>query len=65
MSVKYKFHSPDGLYFISFATVFWVDVFTRPQYKDIVLQSWRHCQAEKGLQLHAWVIMTNNKHMII
>ena len=27
MSRNYKFHNPEGLYFVSFATVFWVDVF--------------------------------------
>src|SRR5476651_2201388 len=32
MSRNYKFHNPEGLYFISFATVFWVDVFVRRIY---------------------------------
>lgn len=39
MSRAYKFHKPDGLYFITFATVAWVDVFTRRDYKDIVVES--------------------------
>ena len=29
MSRNYKFHNPEGLYFISFAVVDWLDVFTR------------------------------------
>ena len=29
MSRKYKFHNKEGLYFVSFATVYWLDVFTR------------------------------------
>jgi len=29
MSRKYKFKNPEGLYFISFATVGWIDVFTK------------------------------------
>ena len=29
---KYKFHDPEGLYFISFATVDWIDVLTRADY---------------------------------
>jgi len=49
MSRAYKFHKPDGLYFITFATVSWVDVFTRRDYKDIVVESLRFCQKEKGL----------------
>ena len=31
MSRKYKFREKDGAYFIRFATVFWIDVFTRPE----------------------------------
>lgn len=64
MSRAYKFHKPDGLYFITFATVAWVDVFTRRDYKDIVVDSLRFCQKEKGLLLFAWVIMSNHLHLI-
>jgi REP element-mobilizing transposase RayT len=42
-----------------------MDVFTRNEYKNILLDSWRHCQQKKGLVIHAWVIMTNHVHMII
>jgi len=65
MSNKYKFHNPDGIYFVTYAVVEWVDAFTRCIYKDIVIDSWRHCQRHKGLQIHAYVIMTNHVHMII
>ena len=64
MSRGYKFHNPEGLYFISFATIGWVDVFTRNIYKDIVVESLQYCQKEKGLNLYAWVIMTNHIHLI-
>ena len=64
MSRAYKFHKPDGLYFITYATVAWVDVFTRRDYKDIVVESLKFCQKEKGLLLFAWVIMSNHVHLI-
>lgn len=64
MSRKYKMNDPDGLYFISFATVGWIDVLTRPIYKDIVVESLRHCQQRKGLLLYEWVIMTNHVHVL-
>ena len=64
MSRGYKFHNAEGLYFVSFATVGWIDVFTRPVYKEIVVESIRYCQREKGLNLYAWVIMTNHIHLI-
>lgn len=65
MSRKYKFYNPDGLYFISFATVYWIDVFIRNEYKNILLDSVQYCQKNKGLIVHAWVIMTSHVHMII
>jgi len=49
MSRKYKFNNTDSLYFISFATVYWIDVFIRNEYKLIMLDSWKYCQKEKGL----------------
>lgn len=64
MSRNYKFHNPDGLYFVSFAVVYWLDVFTRNQYKDIVLDSLSFCQREKGMEIVAWCIMTNHIHLI-
>ena len=39
MSRNYKFYNPEGLYFVSFAVVGWLDVFTRNEYKDLVLES--------------------------
>lgn len=64
MSRKYKFHNPDGLYFITFAVQGWVDVFTRNEYKDILVDNLAYCQKEKGLELFAWCIMTNHVHLI-
>jgi len=53
MSTKYKFHDPDACYFVTFALVDWVDLFTRNVYKEILLESWRYCQQQKGLLIHA------------
>ena len=64
MSRKYKFHDPAGEYFISFATVGWINVLTRSDYKDIIVESLRHCQNGKGLLLYEWVIMTNHVHLL-
>jgi REP element-mobilizing transposase RayT len=41
-----------------------VDVFTRKAYRDIVVDSRRHCQQQKGLLLHGWVIMSNHVHLL-
>jgi len=65
MSRKYKFIDSEGLYFISFAVINWIDVFIRNEYKDIVLKSWKHCIDNKGLEIYGWCIMTSHIHMII
>ena len=46
MPSKYKFHNPEGIYFITYSVVEWVDVFTRPVYKDIVVDSLKYAQKE-------------------
>jgi len=65
MSAKYKFHDQDLLYFVSFSVVNWIDLFTRKEYKDIMISSWKHCQQYKGLEIYGYCIMTNHIHMII
>ena len=39
MSRKYKFGESTGAYFISFATVYWIDVFTRDFYFSMITAS--------------------------
>ena len=53
------------LYFTTSTVVDWVDVFTRPEYKHIILDSLAYCQESKGLDIYAWVLMTNHLHMIV
>ena len=53
------------LYFTTTTVVDWLDVFTRPRYKHIIVESLEYCQANKGLDIYAWVLMTNHLHMIV
>ena len=39
--------------------------FTRKVYVDIVIDSLKYCQANKGLKIHAWCIMSNHLHLIV
>jgi REP element-mobilizing transposase RayT len=65
MSNKYKFHDQDKLYFVSFSVVYWIDLFIRNEYKQVLLESWKHCRKHKGLEIYGWCIMTSHVHMII
>ena len=51
MSRKYKFREKEGAYFISFATVFWIDIFTRIEYFDIVIASLDYCRKNKSMEI--------------
>ncbi|MCW3807931.1 transposase, partial [Plebeiibacterium marinum] len=64
MSRNYKFYNPEGLYFVSFAVVEWIDVFTRNEYKDIVIDNLQFNQKEKGMEIYAWCLMTNHVHLV-
>ena len=62
--VGYKIRNQAAIHFITFAVVEWVDVFSRKEYRNIVLESIKNCQNEKGLLLHCWCIMSNHLHLI-
>ena len=64
MSNRYKVLSQSGMYFMTMTTVGWIDIFSRQRYRDIVMDSLKYCQKEKGLILHAYVVMTNHVHII-
>lgn len=44
--------------------VYWIDVFSRRDYKDIIVESLNYCIANKGLNLYAWIIMSNHIHIV-
>jgi len=64
MSEKYKFLNPEGMYFTTSTILNWIDLFTRKDYAEIVLDSLRHCEKRKGLVIHAWCLMHSHLHMI-
>ena len=64
MSRKYKFHNKEGLYFVSFAVVYWIDVFTREEYFAILTDSLDYCSKNKGMEIYAWCIMPSHVHLI-
>jgi putative transposase len=61
----YKIRDQFGVYFITFAVVQWVDVFTRYCYAETIINSLKFCIENKGLKLHAWCIMSNHLHLIM
>jgi Transposase and inactivated derivatives len=64
MSTGYKISEGDDVYFLTFQIVGWVDIFTRRDYRDIVIESLRYCTEHKGLNIFAYVIMSNHIHLL-
>lgn len=54
-----------GINFLTLTLVDWVDLFSRPVYCDMILESLRFCQKEKDLKVHAFVIMSSHLHLIL
>lgn len=65
MSEKYKIFDQRTPYFVTFIIVHWIDLFTRNEYRNIIIESLQFCQEKKGLVIYSYCIMTNHIHMII
>lgn len=64
MSTKYKATVPGEAYFITITVVNWIDLFTRINQKQIIVNSLIYCQKEKGLEIFAWCLMPSHLHML-
>ena len=52
-------------HFLTFTAIEWIDVFTKPEYYQLLLESLKYCQKELGLLVHGYVFMTNHLHNIV
>jgi len=64
MGFAYKITDQQAVHFITCTVAQWIDVFTRREYADIIIDSIKFCQENKGLCVFGWVIMSNHLHMI-
>jgi putative transposase len=65
MAFAYTIRDQFAIHYVTFTVHQWVDVFTRKEYSEILLENLRYCQQNKGLKIYAWVVMSNHCHMII
>ena len=63
MGIKNKI-SEGNNYFLTMTIINWIDIFTKPVYKHIIVDSLNYCVKEKGLIIYGWCLMTNHLHMI-
>ena len=64
MSTKYKATTIGEAYFVTITTVGWIDIFTRPRQKYVLIKALQHCQKERGLEIYAYCIMSSHMHML-
>jgi putative transposase len=64
MSRKYKFYNSDGVYFVSFAVVYWIDLFVREEFCNIFIDTLKYYQEKDRLELFAYCIMPSHIHLI-
>lgn len=64
MSTGYQINDQEGLYYLTFQVVDWIDIFSRQIYRDIVIESLKYAIEHKDLQIFAFVIMSNHVHLI-
>ena len=60
----YIIRNQQAVHFLTFTVVGWIDIFSRRVYKDMLIESLKFCKSNKGLNLHAYVIMSNHIHLI-
>jgi len=65
MSNAYRFSDSEIPHFITMTLVEWIDLFNREKYKEIIIDNLKFCAENKGLIIHAYVIMSNHIHMIV
>jgi len=64
MIQKYPITEPRGCYSLTLNTIDRVDLFVRPFFKQIVVESLNYFIEKKGLIVYGWCLMTNHLHLI-
>lgn len=62
---RYLISDQQARYFLTLSVIYWIDIFTRKDYRDIIVNSLNYCIQNKGLDVYAWVIMSNHVHLIV
>jgi putative transposase len=61
---RYFIRDQQAVYFLTFTIVRWLDVFTRPIYKEVIVDALNYCIKNKGMKVHAWCLMSSHLHLI-
>jgi REP-associated tyrosine transposase len=51
--------------YLSLNVVDWIDIFIRPVYKQVIVESLNYFVDKKDLNIYAWCLMTNHLHLMV
>ena len=64
MSDKYRIRDKDRAYFLTMTVVGWIDLFTRPSHKLLIVNSLNYAIKNRGLVVFAYCLMPSHLHCI-
>ena len=65
MSYSKESFTPSQAYCLTFNVVDRIDIFVRPVFKQIIVESLNYFAAKKGLTIYGWCLMTNHLHLLV
>ncbi len=65
MKEGYVIREQDKAHFITATVVDWIDVFSRKNYRDCIIDCLDFCIKNKEMTLYGYVIMSNHIHLIV
>lgn len=65
MKEGYVIREQEKAHFITATVVDWIDVFSRKNYRDCIIECFDYCIKNKEMILYGYVIMSNHIHMIL
>jgi REP element-mobilizing transposase RayT len=61
---RYRIFDTEHPHFLTGTIVGWLPVFSFPEAVEIVFDSWRWLQRERGLEIYGYVVLENHFHLI-
>lgn len=65
MKEGYVIRDQTKAHFITATIVDWIDVFSRKNYRDTVIECLNFCVKNKGMIVYGYVIMSNHIHLVV
>src|SRR5260370_528607 len=62
--LHYSIHE-NKTYFLTCTVAAWIDIFTRKNHKEAIVEALSYCQQQKGLNIFAWCLMPSHLHILV